>query len=259
MTELKVLKFSIFEQFPELVHGVSSSDFGNLSYKWAETNAQTPEDVRQARQRFFNQLAVPEQKVVATQVVSGVQIHNLTPKDWGKGIINPDEGILGDGFFTAEPDTYLFVITGDCLALFFYDPVKRVCGLIHAGWRGVDQELPGLAVEYMVNTYKCDPNNIRIGVSPGLQKESATFTHFNDFNQANLPNWQQYLEKTDSVYRADWIQYAKDQLAAAGVPTINIEDCGINTRTNTEYYSHRRALEEKVPEARFGALIGFQK
>lgn len=254
----RILRFKSFQEFPGLVHGVSTSDFGNLSYKWAEANGQTISQIRRARQQFFGFLSVREENVVATQVEGGVTMHSITAADRGKGVSDPDTGLIGDGFFTQEPGVSLFMITGDCLALFFYEPVKGVCGLVHAGWRGVDQELPRLAVQYMVKTYGCDPNNIRIGVSPGLQRQSAIFENFDNFDQSRLPVWQPYIEKTTNGYLVDWIKSAKDQLVAAGVIPPHLEDCGFDTRTNPEYYSHRRAVEEKVPEARFGCLIGMR-
>ncbi len=258
MARPNVLQFKLFDQFPELVHGISTSDFGNVSYKWAEANSQTAEDIRLTRQQFYGFLSVPEESVVATQVEGGVIIHDVTAADRGKGVVDPDTGLTGDGFFTQETGVSLFMITGDCLALFFYEPVKGVCGLVHAGWRGVDQELPRIAVEHMVQRYGCDASQIIVGISPGLQKESATFEHFKDFNPANQKKWQPYIERIEDHYRADWIRYAKDQLIAAGISLPYIEDSAIDTRTNTEYYSHRRSKEENIPEARFGCLIGLK-
>ena len=42
-----------------------------------------------------------------------------------------------DGLITARPGVALAVRTADCVPLFFVDPVRRVIGAAHAGWRGM--------------------------------------------------------------------------------------------------------------------------
>ena len=171
---------------------------------------------------------------------------------------NPEEGLIGDGFATGEKDTFLFILTGDCLALFFYEPVKRVCALAHSGWRGVDNQMPTRMVQYLTEKYGCDRSEIRVGLSPALGKDSATFDNFEKFNQENLKAWQPYIYKGDKDYQVNWLQYATDQLIQAGITPKNIENAGIDTRTDPRFYSHRKSKQEELPEARFGCLIGIK-
>jgi len=44
------------------------------------------------------------------------------------------EGV--DGHVTAAPGVLLLVTVADCIPVFLFDPVARVAGLLHAGWRG---------------------------------------------------------------------------------------------------------------------------
>lgn len=41
-----------------------------------------------------------------------------------------------DGHVTAAPGILLLVTVADCIPVFLFDPVARVVGLLHAGWRG---------------------------------------------------------------------------------------------------------------------------
>ncbi len=246
--------FNIFKQFPKVTTGVSTDTHSNLSYKWSDR----PLEVRENRQSFFKELGVNESQVAATQVIGGKDFHDVNEQDRGRGIDKPEEGLVGDGFFTSKPDTYLFILVGDCLALFLYEPVKKVCGLVHAGYLGVDQQLPKLAVHHMVKKYGCDPKEIRAAFSPALQKESTVLENFDKFNQETINRWQPYIKESGGKYTIDWLQYAQDQLIELGVPDHQVERCPINTRFDDRFYSHRRSKEESLPEARFGCLIGFQ-
>lgn len=254
-----LLRFKQFSKLPNIVHGISTTDYGNLSYKWAENNQQTAKDVRDKRRLFFKDLGINEHDVVATQVVGGKKFYDLDATDRGRGIDSPSEGIAGDGFFTTSPGTYLFVIVGDCLALFLFEPEKRVCGLVHCGWRGVDKEVPQLAVEYMVKKFNCDASKIIVGLSPALQKESSLFKDFHEISPERLKAWKPYIKKVGNQFQADWIKFALDQLAEAGIDPKNIENSGIDTRKNKKFYSHRRSEQDKTPEGRFGCLIGILK
>lgn len=254
-----LLRFKQFSKLPSIVHGISTAEYGNLSYKWAEANKQTIKDVRNNRQDFFKDLGINERHVVSTQVVGGKKFYDLDATDRGRGLDNPSEGIAGDGFFTTSPDTYLFVIVGDCLALFLFEPDKRVCGLVHCGWRGVDKEVPKLAVEYMVKKFDCDPAKIIVGLSPALQKESSLFEDFHEISPERLKAWKPYIKKIGQQYQADWVKFALDQLKSMGISPKNVENCAIDTRKDRRFYSHRRSEQEHLPEGRFGCLIGLQK
>jgi YfiH family protein len=254
----EVRYFNSFRAIPGLVHGIATAGFGSMAYKYAAANGQTPEDVRLARQKFFAAMGVAEEKVVATQVTGGDDFLTVEEKDRGKGLANPNAGLTGDGFFTSSRETFLFLITGDCLALFLYEPVNQVCGLVHTGWRGVDRELPRRAVEYMAREFRSDPAKIIVGLSPALQKSSAIFENFEKFNQKGLDRWQPYIEHLGSKYRVDWLGLAHHQLVEAGVRVENIDNPGIDTRTHPDFFSHRRSVEEKLPEQRFGCLIGLK-
>lgn len=63
---MSVFQFDSFRTFPELIHGVSTSKYGNMAYKYQPDN---PQEVRHNRKEFFKELGVNEQLVVGSQVV----------------------------------------------------------------------------------------------------------------------------------------------------------------------------------------------
>jgi len=243
--------FTVFDNQPNLVHGFSSAEDGNMSFRYG-----TYDEVRSNRQKFFEKLNIPEKNIAVAQLEHGQTIIDVTEKDRGRGIVKPEESLIGDVLVASKPDTFLFIVVADCMALLFFDPVKQVCALAHAGWRGVDQEVPRLTVEHLAKRYGSEPKNILIGISPSLSVNSACFPQV---EQNNIPKWEPYIVKKATDYCIDSRRFAFDQLLTAGVPENNIDLSEVDTRTDQRFFSHRRSVEENLPEARFGVLIGICK
>jgi YfiH family protein len=249
---MRVVRFENLSQYPALVHGIATSSFGNMSFNWGEY-----EEVRANRQRFFDALSVPANQVVVASLVHGTTVRDVSEADRGSGIAKPEESLEADILVTNKPDTFLFMVVADCLALFLFEPDKQVCALAHAGWRGVDQQVPKITINHMVKQCGCDPAKIRVAFSPARQAVSSRFPT-KDVTQRQLPGWEPYLKEVGDQTEVDFIGYAYDQFLASGVSPDHIERSPIDTRTSSDFFSHRRSVEDHEPEARFGCLIGFR-
>lgn len=77
--------------------------------------------------------ASPCRAMVAARQVHGTRVITHTS--------HPAEGVgfaeAADGHVTRLPGLLLGVTLADCLPVYLVDPVARVAGLLHAGWRGV--------------------------------------------------------------------------------------------------------------------------
>ena len=87
----------------------------------------------------------------------------------GIGLDEP-EPWQADGLVTDIPGVTLAVYSADCLPILLYDPVRRVVGAVHAGWRGTALGIAAKAVERMVDCYGCDRLDILAAVGPGISK-----------------------------------------------------------------------------------------
>lgn len=247
---MEILKFSNLSRLINVVHGVATTEYGNMSFRCGEYD-----EVRANRKKFFDALSVPEENVVVAQPEHGKTVIDVAKADKGMGITVPEDSLLCDVLVTAKPDTFLLLMVADCMALLFFDPVQQVCALAHAGWRGVEAKVPLVTVKHLQVKYSCDPKDIVVGISPSLKVESAKFK---EMEQAKLPGWEPYVYKEGEFYHADIARYAYDQLILAGVPKDNIEQSDIDTRIAKLFFSHRRSNEEGLPEGRFGVIIGFR-
>jgi len=52
--------------------------------------------------------------------------------------------------------------------VFLLDPVKRVVGVAHAGWRGTALKTPSAAVEKMQEVFGTDPKNVLAAIGPSI-------------------------------------------------------------------------------------------
>uniref|UniRef100_A0A1A8L8A4 Purine nucleoside phosphorylase LACC1 n=1 Tax=Nothobranchius pienaari TaxID=704102 RepID=A0A1A8L8A4_9TELE len=86
-----------------------------------------------------------------------------------------DVWVLGQ----AEPDSYDSMVTNqsglvltapgaDCMPILFADPVKRVIGAAHAGWKGTLMGVAMATVNAMVTNFDCRLNDILVAVGPAV-------------------------------------------------------------------------------------------
>ena len=73
-----------------------------------------------------------------------------------------------DGLVTDEPGLCLTTFYADCVPLFFLDPVKKVIGLSHSGWRGTVGKIGKKTVEVMRSEYGCHPEDILAAIGPSI-------------------------------------------------------------------------------------------
>ena len=73
-----------------------------------------------------------------------------------------------DGMVTDVRNVALTSTHGDCIPLYAYDPVKRVIGLAHAGWRGTVDGIAAVLALTMIKLFDCAPQDIYTVVGPGI-------------------------------------------------------------------------------------------
>ncbi|MDE2231758.1 MAG: peptidoglycan editing factor PgeF [Candidatus Omnitrophica bacterium] len=139
-----------------------------------------------------------------------------------------------DAYMTDEKDLPIAIRTADCVPVFIFDPVHRVIGLAHAGWKGTHKAIAAKTVHRMKARYASRPSDLKIVLGPGIRKccyrvGKEFYTYF-----------PAHLYRRDGFIYADMMAANRDQLLQAGVPKENIFDSGLCTCCNTNYFSFRR-------------------
>jgi polyphenol oxidase len=159
-----------------------------------------------------------------------------------------------DAFVTDVPDIALMIKAADCQAILMLDPVKKVVAAVHAGWKGLAQNISAHAVKIMAQRYGCDPANILAGISPSLGPCCAFFSD----PEKELPaEFGKYIDKKK---RVDLWEFSVAQLVRAGIKRNHVELARICTQCNNgqtiegggRFFSFRG---EKGITGRFGSLI----
>lgn len=81
-----------------------------------------------------------------------------------------------DALVTNEEGLYLSMLAGDCPIVYLYVPYigklkeQRCIALIHAGWRGITQNIIADTITTLKKFYGVYPRAIRALVSPGIQR-----------------------------------------------------------------------------------------
>lgn len=153
-----------------------------------------------------------------------------------------------DGLVTNLREVPLMIQVADCQAILLFDPVKKVVAGVHAGWKGLVQNVSAAMIDVMKSHYGCDPANILVGISPSLGPESAFFSN----PEEELPkSFHRYI---DSQKRVNLWEYSLAQLQETGIQQNNIELARICTQLDNgkNFFSFRR---DHGITGRFGVVI----
>ena len=194
----------------------------------------------------YNKLVKPCQ--MHTDVVKSVD-------DVGSTIYVENEKYAStDGLVTDKEEVVLATTNADCILLLLFDPVKRVIGNVHSGWKGTFQKIVEKAVNKMVEDYGCDVKDIICCICPSIRKchfevekevKEMCEKAFSYTNQ--LDKIIEYVGKVDGMDKwvIDTVFINKIMLDDCGLLAENIIDSGICSVCNSDVVHSYRVEKEK--------------
>ncbi len=152
--ELKLFQFELLMQ-PDIVQGIFTRRGGVSPHPWRSLNlggtvGDTRTNVIENRRRIFDLMQRPVESIFDTWQVHSdrvVCVDQPRPLE--------SQPIQADAILTNDPRITLFMRFADCVPIFFYDPVKRVIGIAHAGWVGTIKRIAdnGKTLRLLPNRY----------------------------------------------------------------------------------------------------------
>ena len=124
-----------------------------------------------------------------------------------------------DGLITASDDIAIFLNFADCTPLVFYDEVKNIGAVSHAGWRGTAGNIATKTINKMIEDFGCNPKNISAAIGAAIsmccynvgeevfEKLKATVSDFSGL----------YEERNGEIF-----------VDLKGINARQIEECGVN-------------------------------
>lgn len=258
--EVQYLTFPAFEQISFLYHafstrkgGVSSGIFSTMNLSFGRGDA--PENVTKNFEILCDALHIKTDTLVFSAQTHTANILSVTKADCGKGLTRPKTWNDVDGLVTADPDVTLVTHYADCVPLFFADPVKKIVGAAHAGWRGTVAGIGGNMIRLMTGKYDCDPRNILVGIGPSIgqccfetdQKTADEFFRLPDaLIQDCIKKRPDPADPVLSKFDIHLQGVNRNILIHAGVLPEHIEITDICTKCNHEWlFSHRATNGER--------------
>nr|WP_245301978.1 peptidoglycan editing factor PgeF [Symbiobacterium terraclitae] len=156
--------------------GVSARWGGGLN--WSVSVGDQPESVRENRRRSIAALGLTPGTAVMAGLVHGNRVAAL-PDATGDAV-HPDGPLPPssadevrlipetDALITDRPGLGLVVTAADCVPVYLYDPVRRVVGVAHAGWRGTVAGIAAATVRAMAARFGCDPADVHAAIGPSI-------------------------------------------------------------------------------------------
>ncbi len=148
-----------------------------------------------------------------------------------------------DAILTDRPGLAIGIKTADCVPILMVDPVRRVIGAVHAGWKGTSLGIAAKAVDALVSRYLSKPSDLIVAVGPAIgpccyQVDEVVFGSMSDQSgQDSL--FRPCREK--GKWMLDLSLANRLQLERTGIPSGNIFTSGICTACRGDFFfSHRR-------------------
>lgn len=158
-----------------------------------------------------------------------------------------------DALVTATPGTALLVRMADCTPILIYDPVHRVLGLAHSGWRSTVQRISQEVIQAMAHHYGSRAQDLLVYLGPSIgqadyQVGPEVYAAFE-----GIGDRQVYFAPDGDRYRLSMIQANRQVLLQAGVPKDQIQVSQASTFTSPDLHSARR----EGPDYGLNALIAY--
>lgn len=170
------------------------------------------------RGEFLRALGLPPENLVMVKQVHGKEVVTVE---------RPDATLSetpADGLITGVRGLVLGIRTADCVPVFLWDPVRKVAGMAHGGWKGVKAGIMGQMLKVFEKQYGTRTGDLRVAIGPAIRQccyeVGKEFLGF-------FPGF--YRAKDPAKGRLDLVGVIRDRLVKRGIPESHIHDSGLCT------------------------------
>lgn len=240
--------------FSTRLGGVSSGIYESMNLSFTRGDNET--DVYENFHRFADACGIPYDSIVMSDQTHTTNVRVVTKDDCGNGLTRPKNFFDTDGLITNEPGVTLFTSYADCVPLFFIDPVRKVIGLSHSGWRGTVGRIGAVTISKMQSEFGSNPAEIIAAIGPSIcgdcyevskdvadefSREFGTKASQIVFSQEDYYRLH-HIDKPFNIekYQLDLWQANRIILLDAGIQADNLSVTNICTCCNDKLlFSHR--------------------
>jgi len=257
-----LITYNLLNSYKEIAHFCTDREGGASVGNYASCNmspftGDQPESYIKNKALLCNQLSInPDQLIIPFQT-HGTEIREI---DESFLKLNNEEKLQSlngiDALYTLLPGVCIGITTADCVPLIFYDPLKNVIAVAHAGWRGTCGRIAEKTVLALVDNYQCNPADILVTIGPSISSKvyEVGKNVVTDFQQAGF-DISSFIFFKNNAYFLDLWMANQLTLEKTGVLHEHIEISGICTFTNHERFFSARRLGIKSGRMLSGIML----
>jgi len=163
-----------------------------------------------------------------------------------------------DGMLTGAQNTFLGVLTADCVPMLFLAREQKIVAVVHAGWRGTLKGIAAKTVKFFLENYGVRPSELEVALGPSI--DACCYEIGRDVAQPLIEQWVELatssIETKGSRTYLDLRNLNEGILHRASVPQSRIFRVGPCTScAKDDFFSYRRERKETGRQISF---IGWQ-
>jgi len=253
---LPIFQFHSLQKFSDEVDHAVLSRSGGVSQKPFEslnlslTVDDKAEDVLKNRALVCEAFGLAEERLISANQTHSKNVQIVDEAFLLDRKKNEDVENI-DAFITNVRGVGLMVKVADCQSILMFDPVQKVVAAVHAGWKGLKQNISAETIGILKKNYGVNPENLIVAIGPSL---GPCCSFFSNPHVELSSDFEPYIAKNNTV---DLWEFSTQQLVKLGVQPDKIEHARVCTMCGggEKFFSFRR---DRGVTGRFGALIILQ-
>jgi YfiH family protein len=238
---MKFYQSKLLNQFSNLTHAFTTKQSKNLAFHVNDIL----QNVLQNHQNLAEDLNYNIKTVVHMK-----QIHSDRVK-----IVSTDDNFENpptcDALITNKKNIPLMVMVADCSPILFYDDVKKVIAVAHAGRAGAFKNICANVIYSFVNEFSSCVSDIKVSIGPAICKDCYEVGK-EIYEEATQLKLDYALTKKEHGYYLDIRAILDKQLREAGIKQEHLEISALCSQCDANFFSYR---EEKKCGRFAGVLL----
>ncbi len=240
---LQYLQFKKLLEYPELKHCYTLKNDGKLNFPPIYKDENT---YKQSCQKICDCLEIDLKQA---RIVKPHQTHTNKVKN-----VNQVETLEEiDGVITNKKDLVLLTTSADCISLLLYDPVKKVIGSIHSGWKGTLKQICVNSIKNMIQYYNSKPQDIICSICPSIRKccfevdedvKNLFYTEYQNLEGIDKIIQKTHIKEEKQKYVIDTVAINIELLKQIGLKEQNIIDSNLCTVCHSDKFHSYRTDKE---------------
>lgn len=187
---------------------------------------------------FFEEIEIDINSSVFMEQSHSVNIFKIDEKSYREyNYKNSNFPKDTDALITNMKSIPIVVKTADCLPVVIFCKKSKSAAVVHAGWKGIVQEIIPKTIKEMQKEYKAEIKSMYVYLGVRIAKENYEVK--DEFSKMFISR-----ECINAKWYVDIGKEAKLQVLKLGIEESNIEDSLLNSYSN-KFYSYRRDGNKK--------------